>query len=310
MGPNEHCPVLLAEAIDALNVQRDETYIDCTFGRGGHSREILKRLGKNGRVLAFDRDPDAIAAARMIAALDNRLEAIQSCFSDLGKSVEQAKLSRQISGVLFDLGVSTPQLRTAHRGFSFQHDGPLDMRMDPGSGQTAAEWLASATVDEIAQILRDYGELKGSRRLARRICKAREQKALTSTGALAQLMVEAIPRRRGDLHPATKVFQAIRIHINGELQRLENGLHAAVDALAPKGRVVVISFHSLEDRIVKRFMRDSVRGDAFPPRMPVTADLITPKLFIRGRAQRPSSIEIDDNPQARSAVLRVAERTA
>jgi len=291
-----------------LNVQRDETYIDGTFGRGGHSTAILERLGEQGRLLAFDRDPDAIAAARMIAALDNRLDAIQGCFSDLETQVERRSLNTRIFGVLFDLGVSTPQLQTGNRGFSFQIDGPLDMRMDPDDGVSAAQWITTAPFEEIARVLRDYGEVRRARSIARRICRAREENPIETTGELAKLMAAAIPHHRGEIHPATKVFQAIRIQVNQELQRLEKGLAAALAALAPKGRLAVISFHSLEDRIVKRFMRDAARGDFHPPRMPVTVDAIAPTLNVIGRAQRASAEELDVNPRARSAVLRVAEK--
>ena len=308
MVADQHDPVLLTEVLDALSVRPDGVYIDATFGRGGHTRTILEHLGSQGCLLAFDRDPEAIGVAKSIAAHDKRLKPVHGCFTTLGMLVDEADLSERIAGVFFDLGVSSPQLADAERGFSFQHDGPLDMRMDPSDGISAGQWLACAAESEIAAVLRSYGEERQARRIARAICTARRDNAITSTAQLADLITALMPRRPGSLHPATKCFQAIRIKINDELSRLESGLVQALDSLEPGGRLVVISFHSLEDRIVKRFMRDQSRGDQHPPELPVIVNDLRPRVKLIGKRIRATTGEVERNPRARSATLRIAEK--
>lgn len=301
-----HVSVLLAEAVEALALRGDGVYVDATFGRGGHSRAILARLGTAGRLIAFDRDPAAIAAGAVIA--DARLTLVHAPFSAL--DAELARLGvGQVDGILLDLGVSSPQLDEPERGMSFRYDAPLDMRMDTSRGQTVAQWLATASVAQIREVLRDYGEERFAHAIAKAIATARSGGAVTSTRQLAEIVEKAVRTREPGQHPATRSFQALRIFINQELEELSLVLPAALARLAPGGRLVVISFHSLEDRIVKRFMRDASRPPQLPARLPLRADeLPAPMLRLLGRPRRPGAAEIAANPRARSAVMRVAER--
>ena len=304
---NEHAAVLLEEAVDALNLQPSGTYVDCTFGRGGHSRLILARLAKNGRLIAIDRDPEAIRAAADIR--DSRFTIVHGSFRELAQILKPRGVGR-VHGILLDLGVSSPQLESAERGFSFRRDAPLDMRMDTTTGRTAAEWLATASESEIREVIKTYGEERFAKQIAAAIVAARARGALGTTRELAALVAEAVPTREPRQDPATRTFQAVRIHVNQELEELSLALPQCGELLEPGGRLVVISFHSLEDRIVKRFMRDQSRSDALPERLPLrAAELPQPKLRLVGKARRPSDAEVIANPRARSATLRVAERT-
>lgn len=311
MGGNAHTPVLLEAVLQGLALRADGCYVDATFGRGGHTAAILERLNEYGRILVMDRDPDAIAAARQRFAVDKRVESVQGAFTLLEQAVERAGMTGYVNGVLFDLGVSSPQLDDPARGFSFMHDGPLDMRMDPAVGPSVADWLNHAREGDIARVLRDYGEEIHARRIARTIVEARRHHSLTRTRELADLIARAVPARFHEpgRHPATLSFQALRIFINQELEELRGVLPQALNVLAPAGRLVVISFHSLEDRIVKRFMRDETRGDPYPADLPVPAAALKPRLKLIGGAHHASEAEIARNRRARSAVLRVAERT-
>lgn len=301
-----HVPVLAQEAVAALAIQPDGVYIDATFGRGGHSRLILDHLGAAGRLIALDRDPDAIRAGADLQ--DKRLTLMQSTFSRLGAVLGELGVP-QVNGILLDIGVSSPQLDDATRGFSFRFDAPLDMRMDPGSGLSAADWLATAAEGEISEVIRSYGEERFAKSIARAIVAARQVEAIRTTGQLARLIAATIKWHEPGQHPATRSFQAIRIYLNRELEELSTVLPQCVDALLPAGRLAVISFHSLEDRIVKRFMRDEALGEQAPRRLPIPAALLKPgRLKLVGRAQRASDAETAANPRARSAVLRVAER--
>ena len=303
-----HDTVLLEEAVECLGIRPAGTYVDCTFGRGGHSRLILARLGPDGRLIALDRDPEAIAAG---AALnDPRITLVHGAFSRIVEHLEKLGVTR-VHGVLLDLGVSSPQLEQSHRGFSFRRDAPLDMRMDTTSGPTAAQWLATATETEIREVIRNYGEERFARQIAAAIVAARARGTLGTTRELAALVAEAVPTREPRQDPATRTFQALRIHVNQELEELSLALPQCVELLEPGGRLVVISFHSLEDRIVKRFFREHSRADTLPPRLAVRArDLPHPKLKLVGKARRPVAAEVAMNPRARSAIMRVAERAA
>ena len=301
-----HVPVLAQEAVAALEIKPDGVYVDATFGRGGHSRLILSQLGPGGRLIALDRDPDAIRAGRTLQ--DARLTLVQSAFSRLGAVLDELGVV-QVNGILLDIGVSSPQLDDATRGFSFRFDAPLDMRMDPGSGLSAADWLATATEEEISEVIRSYGEERFAKSIARALVAARQKEAIRSTGQLANLIAGAVKRREPGQHPATRSFQAIRIYLNRELEELSAVLPQCVDRLQPGGRLAVISFHSLEDRIVKRFMRDESQGEQAPRRLPIPAAMLKPGRLKRvGRAQHATAAELAANPRARSAVLRVAER--
>ena len=299
-----HLPVLFAEVMDGLAVKKDGTYLDGTFGRGGHARGVLQRLGEKGRLLAMDKDPDAIAVAMQMADADARLSWYRGSFASLA---DWPATTDGLDGVLLDLGVSSPQLDVAERGFSFGKDGPLDMRMDPESGESAADWLARAPEKEIADVLWTYGEERQSRRIARAIVARRAEQPLVRTAQLAELIASVMPRGDSKTHPATRSFQAIRIHINRELQDLEAGLAAAHRALKPEGRLAVISFHSLEDRIVKRFMAAHAKAPPADRRLP-QLDTFRPTLKLVGGAIKGDQAEIKSNPRARSAVLRVAEK--
>jgi 16S rRNA (cytosine1402-N4)-methyltransferase len=291
--------------MDALRVRADGIYLDGTYGRGGHARGVLERLGPAGRLLVMDKDPVAIANAQALAAQDARVAVRHGSFADLAQWDATAG---GLDGVLFDLGVSSPQLDEAERGFSFRFDGPLDMRMDNQSGESAAQWLARADEREIADVLWTYGEEKASRRIARVIVEARDETPIERTAQLAELIASRIGRGAGKIHPATRSFQAIRIFINRELADLERGLDAAQARLKPGGRLAVISFHSLEDRIVKQFIAARAKPPAGNRRMPVAPEPFKPTLLEIGGAQRAGDAELDANPRARSAVLRVAER--
>jgi 16S rRNA (cytosine1402-N4)-methyltransferase len=305
-----HTPVLLDEVLDGLAVKADGRYCDATFGRGGHSAAILGRLGPTGRLCAIDRDPEAIAAGRERFATDHRLTLVRGSFGRLEERVRAANLEAGLHGVLLDLGVSSPQLDEARRGFSFMQDGPLDMRMDNESGTSAAQWLARATEREIADVLFKLGEEKFSRRIARALVAARGAQPIATTRQLAELVAGAVPTREPGKHPATRTFQAIRIHVNRELEEIEAALPQAVSLLAPGGRLCVISFHSLEDRMVKRFMRREAQGDPLYAELPDVPPHARPRLKLVGGAVMAGEAEVATNPRARSAVLRVAERIA
>lgn len=307
---SEHHPVLFNEALEALVISETGVYVDGTFGRGGHSGALLGRLGDEGRLLAIDKDPDAVAYGNALFGDDARFEIEQGSFALLEQFIEQKGLSGQVNGILLDLGVSSPQLDRPERGFSFLKDGPLDMRMDNSSGVSAAQWLADAETGEIARVLKEYGEERYAKRIARAIVSARQLAAIETTAQLSEIVAIANPAWEKGKNPATRAFQAIRIYINKELDDLKACLEQSLAVLAPGGRLVVISFHSLEDRIVKRFMRDEERGDYFPPGIPVTQKQIKSKLKRIGKAVKASPEEVSQNPRARSAVLRVAERLA
>ncbi|CAG0940735.1 Ribosomal RNA small subunit methyltransferase H [Gammaproteobacteria bacterium] len=304
-----HVPVLLDEVLHGLAVQPDGAYVDATFGRGGHSRVILGALGPRGRLVALDRDPDAVRVGWELAQADSRFAIEQQGFGQLRRVVEAQGLASGVDGILFDLGVSSPQVDTPARGFSFQHEGPLDMRMDPASGPSAADWLNAAEEREIAGVLRRLGEEPAAGRIARAICERRLQQPLRTTSDLAALVLSVMPRR-GPRHPATRVFQAIRIYINRELEELEAGLAQALDLLRTGGRLCVISFHSLEDRIAKRFLRDHSRVSPALASLPVVPASARPRLQLVGGAIHAGDAELAANPRARSAVLRVAEKLA
>ena len=301
-----HQPVMLAESLTGLAIRPDGVYVDGTFGRGGHSAAVLSQLGPDGRLIAFDKDPQACGHAWERFGADARFAIERGSFARMAGLLEQHGLLGRVDGVLLDLGVSSPQLDDAGRGFSFMQDGPLDMRMDPEQGLSVADWLAEATAEDIAKVLWVYGEERFSRRIAAAIVDARQTRPLTRTQELAELIRAAIPAAtQGRIHPATRSFQALRIFINKELDDLEAVLPQALQALAVGGRLAVISFHSLEDRIVKRFMRDQARPQQ--PELPM-APAVPASLKLCGKAQRASDAEITANPRARSAVLRVAER--
>lgn len=297
-----HAPVMLEEVIDALQIQPDGRYLDGTFGRGGHARQILARLGKDGTLLLMDRDPQAIAEAQGKFANDERVRIRHSNFTGM-RDWQEAE--EGLDGVFLDLGVSSPQLDDASRGFSFQAEGPLDMRMDPGTGRSAAEWLAAADEAEIADVLWRYGEERLSRRIAKVIVERRQEQPLQTTAQLAALVAKTIGHRERNKHPATRTFQALRIHVNDELGALETGLEAALERLKPGGRLVVISFHSLEDRVVKRFMRGQVPQ---PNRRNLPPLEVQPAAMRALGKQFASPAELAANPRSRSAVLRVAEK--
>ncbi len=310
MSSNEHVPVLLGPVLDGLETKKDGCYVDGTFGRGGHSGEILKRLNSNGRLIGIDRDPDAIASAPKSVTDDPRFELIRGELAQLKKFISERNLVGEVDGLLFDLGVSSPQLDEARRGFSFRRDGPLDMRMDPDSGTSASDWLESVDEQGLKRVLRIYGEENHAARIARAILIARETSAIRSTKQLADIVEKAVPAktRAQKKHPATKTFQAIRIAINGELEQLEMVLDQSVDVLKRGGRLCVISFHSLEDRIVKRFMRDASREPEQYRGMPSIPEEYRPKLKTVGKMIAATSAEIASNRRARSARLRIAER--
>ena len=306
---NLHISVLLEESITGLAIKPNGVYIDCTFGRGGHSGLILDNLGSNGRLIAIDRDPSAIAAAEKYAD-DERFVIEHFGFADLQTIVEKHDLVERIDGILLDLGVSSPQLDEAERGFSFMKDGPLDMRMDTSRGQTAAEWLAVADVEDITWVLRTFGEEKHAWRIANAIVDEREITPLTRTGQLAQLIKKTAPQREIKKHPATRSFQAIRMYINSELEQIEKVLAASLSVLKEGGRLVVISFHSLEDRLVKQFMRKHSQAKKVPRGLPISEEELNKGkiLSLVGKKLKPSQNEVSENVRSRSSVLRVAQR--
>jgi 16S rRNA (cytosine1402-N4)-methyltransferase len=305
-----HTPVLLQEVLAALDIRDGGRYLDATFGRGGHSAEILQRVGPQGAVIAFDRDPAAIAAGRERFANDGRMTLVSSAFSRLSTVVSQMGLAGAIDGVLLDLGVSSPQLDDASRGFSFMQDGPLDMRMDDTAGASAAEFIAKAPEHEIARVIRDYGEDRFAKRIARAIVAARREAPIVRTLQLAEIVAQSVPVREPGKHPATRTFQAIRIQVNHEFEEIRSALTGSLIALAPGGRLCVISFHSLEDGIVKRFMQEQSQEDPVYAGLPDVPAHARPKLRRVGKAIHPSEQEVAANPRARSAVMRVAERVA
>jgi len=301
-----HATVLLSEAVDALQVKPDGIYVDGTFGRGGHSRLILEKLGEHGKLIALDKDPMAITAGQAIR--DARFQMVHSGFEHLGEVLRKLGVEK-MDGVLLDLGVSSPQLDDEQRGFSFRFDAPLDMRMDTSRGQTAAEWLAAVDESELAEVIREYGEERFARQIARAIVAARQERAILTTHQLVEVVARCVRTREPGKNPATRTFQAIRIHLNRELEELEIVLPQCVGHLKAGGRMAIISFHSLEDRIVKRFMRDMAQGDKLPKSVPIrAADVPQGQLRLIGKATRASMAEVAANPRARSAVLRVAER--
>lgn len=306
-----HISVLLKEAVDGLAITDDGCFIDCTFGRGGHSTVILSKLSDNGRLIAIDRDPTAIIAAEKFKD-DSRFLIEHQGFAALAEIAEKHELMGKVDGILLDLGVSSPQLDEAERGFSFMKDGPLDMRMDTSKGQTAAEWLAVADVEDITWVLRTFGEEKHAWRIANTIVDTREESPLTRTSQLAKLIKTTAPQREIKKHPATRSFQAIRMYINSELDQIEKALAASLDVLAEGGRLVVISFHSLEDRLVKQFMKKHSQGKKVPRGLPISETELNKgkKLSLIGRRLKPSQTEVEENVRSRSSVLRVAERLA
>jgi 16S rRNA (cytosine1402-N4)-methyltransferase len=309
MGEYRHQPVLLEEAIEALNIKPDGVYLDGTFGRGGHSRAVLARLTEQGRLFSLDRDPEAVAAGRELAENDSRFLMSQGNYAEMERYVLNWGIEEGLDGILLDLGVSSPQLDDPERGFSFMGDGPLDMRMNPSQGVSAAEWLSEAPEREMARVFWEYGEERFARRIARSIAMTRQEKRLETTAQLAQLIEGTVGRREKNKHPATRCFQAIRIHVNNELASLQEGLAAAIRWLRPGGRLVVISFHSLEDRLVKRTIREAVRPGVVRRNIP-EHPAHKPSLKAVGKAIRPSEQELSVNPRARSAVMRIAEKLA
>ena len=310
MSSNAHVPVLLGPVLEGLRIVRDGVYVDATFGRGGHSTALLQRLGTDGRLIAIDRDPDAIREAPAELTDDPRFELIRGECAQLETIIEERQLTGQLDGLLLDLGVSSPQLDNAGRGFSFMLDGPLDMRMDPSKGISAAEWLAGVDEMELRNILKRYGEEPMASRIAREVVTTRENAPIVTTGDLVRAVLAAMPARKGRIHPATKTFQAIRIHINDELGQLKAVLEQSLAVLKQGGRLCVISFHSLEDRIVKRFMRDHSRESEAYRGLPDIPPQYRPALALVGKPVSAAATEIESNPRARSARLRVAERTA
>jgi len=311
-GDFQHETVFLREAVDALVTDPDGIYVDGTFGRGGHSRLLLQKLGPQARLLVIDKDPEAIAVAEALRAADARVVVAHGSFAELARFANALPGvglgGGVVNGVLLDLGVSSPQLDDARGGFSFTHDGPLDVRMKNKQGLSAAQWLATAAEEEIARVIYEYGEEKFSRRMARAIVAERQLHPITTTKRLADIVTQANPAWERHKHPATRAFQGIRIFINDELKDLETALRATLDVLVPGGRMAVISFHSLEDRIVKHFIQKEARGDDFPKGVPVTSAQLKPRLRAIGKAQKSSDLERDRNVRARSAVLRVAEK--
>ncbi|MDT0593491.1 16S rRNA (cytosine(1402)-N(4))-methyltransferase RsmH [Glaciecola petra] len=305
----QHKSVLLSESIDALRIVPSGTYVDATFGRGGHSRAILEKLSDKGRLIALDRDIDAIRASVSFQQ-DPRFSIHHCAFANLKVVVNDLQLNGTIDGILMDIGVSSPQIDTAERGFSFQKDGPLDMRMDQGAGISAADWLNTASLEEIAKVIKQYGEEKFGTRIANAVLEYRKEKPLETTAEFAQLIDKAVPVKDKYKHPATRTFQGVRIFINGELKQLETGLQESIDVLKSGGRLAVISFHSLEDRMVKRFIKTHSQGAKYPSKLPVSQSMLDKGKIIKaiGKAIKPSADEIGTNVRARSSVLRVAEK--
>ncbi len=309
-APLGHRTVLLQEAVDALAIRPEGIYVDATFGRGGHSRAILERLGTQGRLIALDRDLTAVAASQALMAEDSRFSLRHARFGEMSQVLDELQVG-QVDGVLLDIGVSSPQLDEAARGFSFRFDAPLDMRMDTSRGQTAADWLDQASQQEIERVIKNYGEERFAHAIAKAVVATRAECRITTTGQFAALVEKAVRTREPGQHPATRSFQALRIHINQELEELSLALPQAATRLKPGGRLVVISFHSLEDRIVKHFMRDESQPPRLPSRLPIrAAELPQPRLRLTGKPVFPGNEEVTANPRARSAVMRVAEKAA
>ena len=306
----QHITVLLEEAVTALLTDANGFYVDGTFGRGGHSELILRGMSGGGRLLAIDKDEQAIATGILRFGEDSRFGIERGSFAQLQTYFEARDMMGKVTGILLDLGVSSPQLDQAERGFSFSQDGPLDMRMDQSQGETAAEWLNSASESDIAHVLKEYGEERFAKRMARAIVDARAELPIINTARLANIVAQANPAWEKGKHPATRAFQAIRIFINRELEDLRQVLDQALEALSIGGRLVIISFHSLEDRIVKRFIQYHEKGDDLPVGLPVTESQLNPRLRRIGKAIKPSDVEVKNNPRARSAVMRVAEKIA
>ncbi|MCT8720423.1 16S rRNA (cytosine(1402)-N(4))-methyltransferase RsmH [Glaesserella parasuis] len=306
----KHITVLLHEAVDGLAIKPNGTYIDGTFGRGGHSRLILSKLGEQGRLIAIDRDPRAIAEANTIT--DPRFQIVHSAFSSIPDICDELNLVGKIDGILLDLGVSSPQLDEAERGFSFMRDGPLDMRMDTTKGLSAMEWLAQVSVDDLAWVLKEFGEERFAKRIAQAVVSYNKSatEKISRTLQLVQIIADVVPFKDKHKHPATRSFQAIRIYINSELDELEKALNSALTVLAPEGRLSIISFHSLEDRMVKQFMRKQSKGETVPKGLPILESELNKNIPLKtvGKAIMPSEAEIEANPRSRSAVLRVAEK--
>ncbi|MGD8640441.1 MAG: 16S rRNA (cytosine(1402)-N(4))-methyltransferase RsmH [Gammaproteobacteria bacterium] len=308
MNEFSHQPVLLDEVLEGLSIKPRGTYIDGTFGRGGHASRIVEKLDDQGRLLVMDKDPQAIAAARQLFAADERVIIAKGSFTMLKQQATEQGWLGKVDGVLLDLGISSPQVDDAARGFSFRRDGALDMRMDPDSGRSAAQWIAQVSERDLAAVLKEYGEERFAKRIARAIVTAREDQPITTTKQLASIIAKAHPRWEIGKDPATQSFQAIRIFINNELDELTTCLGQVLDVLKSGGRLVIISFHSLEDRIVKRFIRDQSRGDRYPAGVPVTQAQLNPRLKAIGKAIKPGDAELERNPRARSSVLRIAEK--
>ena len=309
MNKKAHESVLLAESITALNIKPNGIYLDATFGRGGHAKEVLALLSEQGRLIALDRDPSAIEAASVFAN-DERFSIHHCRFTQMADVLDSLGVSGDLDGILMDLGVSSPQLDESDRGFSFLRDGPLDMRMDTSQGLSAAEWLAKAELEDIVTVIKEYGEEKFGRRIAHGIVNIRESQPIITTKQLSDIVIASVPKIDQHKHPATRTFQAIRIHINGELDEIKDGLRTATEQLKSSGRLAVISFHSLEDRIVKRFIKEQSQGLKVPVGMPLTNEQIDSHKVLRsmGKAIKPSTIEVESNPRSRSSVLRVAEK--
>lgn len=305
----QHKPVLLTESIEALAIKRDGVYLDATFGRGGHSRAILNELGPTGRLIALDRDAEAIKAASDFLS-DPRFSIHHCAFANMKAIITELDLYGNIDGILMDIGVSSPQLDDASRGFSFQNEGPLDMRMDTRSGMSAAQWLNTASLEEIAKVIKQYGEEKFGTRIAHAVIEQRSEKPLQTTKEFAELIDKAVPVKDKFKHPATRTFQGVRIFINGELKQLELGLSESLDVLKKDGRLAVISFHSLEDRMVKRFIKRKSQGKVYPSKLPIAQSVVDEGKQLKplGKAVKPSEIEIKLNPRSRSSVLRVAQK--
>ena len=304
----QHVPVLHTESLNALNLSGDECVVDATFGRGGHSRSILDRLSSRGRLIAFDRDATAVQAATREFGQDERFTIIHAPFSELLSVLEALGLVGKVDALLFDFGVSSPQLDDPDRGFSFMQDGPLDMRMDQSRGLSAAVWLERVEESDLVWVLKRYGEERFARRIAKGIKTALTDEPIVTTGRLAKIIDQAIPFKEKGKHPATRSFQAIRIAVNDELSEIESVLPQALEVVAPRGRIVVISFHSLEDRLVKRFFKEHAKGDPYPPDLPVTQDMLAPKIRIVGKPVKAGDFELEHNRRARSAVMRIAEK--
>ena len=310
MTHSQHIPVMVEELLSIVQPEQCQTVVDATYGRGGHATAIYGRLAPDARMVLIDRDPEAVAHARSVWQAIQGVDVVHAAFSALAEELQVLGLFGKIDAMIFDFGVSSPQLDNHDRGFSFNHDGPLDMRMDNSSGPTALEWMMAIPEKKLAQVLREYGEERFSRVIAASIKQAVSSGSIQGTRDLAQLVVAAQPFKDRHKHPATRTFQAIRIAVNDEVSEIEQGLEQALEALAPEGRLVAISFHSLEDRMVKRFIRNQSRGDSYPPEVPVCSRMIHPRLRQLGKPLKPGAEEVHRNPRSRSAVFRAAQKVA